>query len=187
MCGLFFALLSQKLLAKIPYSGSDAISFQLTGAIRMEKENENQDQPVIIEETAAECIERLKSELAESERVNKIREVEIDVLRQRIDEKREEALTAFGQIPYLLTWVESIVEDYVNMKLDDYMDSHDTEKVIDERIEDAELVSQREIENMIEFAIDEAKEEGQEIAKDSIQEMINDTLNDATFDTSIIL
>jgi hypothetical protein len=67
------------------------------------------------------------------------------------------------------------------------MDSHDTEKVIDERIDDAELVSQREIENMIEFAIDEAKEEGQEIAKDSIQEMIDATLNNATFDTSIRL
>jgi hypothetical protein len=160
--------------------------FQLTGVFKMEKENENQDH-VTIEETAAECIERLRAELAESERVSNIRQVELKRLSERIDNIEEEALIAFGRIPYLMQWVENIVEDYVNMKLDDYMDSHDTEKVIDERIDDAELVSQREIENMIEFAIDEAKEEGQEIAKDSIQEMIDATLNNATFDTSIRL
>jgi hypothetical protein len=153
----------------------------------MEIENENQDQPVIIEETAAECIERLKAQLAESERVSNNRQIELKRLSERIDDIEEEALIAFGRIPYLMQWVENIVEDYVNMKLDDYMDSHDTEKVIDERIDDSELVSQREVENMIEFAIDEAKGDSQQIAKEKIQEMIDDTLNNATFDTSIIL
>ena len=155
--------------------------------MEIENENQDQEQPVIIGETAAECIQRLKSELAEAKQTSESRRLALSKLSEQIDDIEEEALSAFGRIPYLMQWVENIVEDYVNMKLDDYLDSHDTEKVIDERIEDAELVSQREVENMIEFAIDEAKGDSQQIAKDQIQEMIDATLNNATFDTSINL
>ena len=159
----------------------------------MERENENQDQeqPVIIGETAAECIQRLKSELAEAKQTSESRRLALSKLSEQIDDIEEEALSAFCRIPYLMQWVENIVEDSLNLKLKHYMDSDDIERAIDERLEmdkeDSDFVSHRGIEDMIEFAIDEAKEESQEIAKEKIQEMIDDTLNNATFDTSIIL
>lgn len=128
----------------------------------MEIENENQDQPVIVEETAAECIERLKHELARAEDKAAMRMQE--VLRMRatansIDDSFHRVLDFLGGDE----WIIKKVQDNF-----DFIDRQQIRDLIDERI-------------------DEAKEEGQEIAKEKIQEMIEETLNNATFDTSIYL
>ena len=84
----------------------------------MEIENENQEH-VTIEETAAECIERLKAELAEAKETSESRRLELYRLSEQIDEIREEAFTAFCQIPYLVEWVESIVKDKIDLAIDE--------------------------------------------------------------------
>ena len=127
----------------------------------METENENQEL-VTIEETAAECIERLKAELAASEQTSEARKAQLLRIRareQEIDRAFHLVLDQLGIHEWL---VQKIQENF------DFME-------------------RREICDRIEERIDEAKEEGQEIAKDQIREMIEETLNDATFDTSIIL
>jgi uncharacterized protein (UPF0305 family) len=127
----------------------------------MEIENENQEL-VTIEETAAECIERLKAELAASEQTSEARKAQLLRIRareQEIDRAFHLVLDQLGIHEWL---VQKIQENF------DFME-------------------RREICDRIEERIDEAKEEGQEIAKDQIREMIEETLNDATFDTSIIL
>jgi hypothetical protein len=88
--------------------------------------------------------------------------------------RREKSFAAFGQIPYLLDWVESIAEDVAKLRSDEYLDSQDVDNAIDEFIGDADLISQSDIESLIEFAIDEAKEEAQSIATDKISEIFEE-------------
>lgn len=108
----------------------------------MEIENENQDH-VTIEETAAECIERLKSELAESEQTSESRRLELYRLSEQIDDIREEAFTAFCQIPYLLEWVESVVKDKIDL-------------AIDEAKEEGQEIARDEIQEMINDTLNDA-------------------------------
>ena len=111
----------------------------------MERENENQDQeqPVIIGETAAECIQRLKSELAEAKQTSESRRLELYRLSEQIDDIREEAFTAFCQIPYLVEWVESIVKDKIDL-------------AIDEAKEEGQEIARDEIQEMINDTLNDA-------------------------------
>jgi hypothetical protein len=84
----------------------------------MEIENENQEH-VTIEETAAECIDRLKRELLEEKKTSESRRLELIRQRSIFEDQREEAFTAFGQIPYLLDWIESIVKDKIDLAIDE--------------------------------------------------------------------
>ena len=108
----------------------------------MEIENENQEH-VTIEETAAECIERLKAELAEAKETSESRRLELYRLSEQIDEIREEAFTAFGQVPYLLDWVESIVKDKIDL-------------AIDEAKEEGQEIAKDQIREMIEETLNDA-------------------------------
>ena len=109
----------------------------------MEIENENQDQPVIVEETAAECIERLKSELAESQQTSESRRLELIRLSEQMDFIEEEAFIAFGKIPFLLDWVESIVKDKIDL-------------AIDEAKEEGQEIAKDQIREMIEETLNDA-------------------------------
>tara|TARA_R100001086_G_scaffold154623_1_gene82501 strand:- start:1225 stop:1575 length:351 start_codon:yes stop_codon:yes gene_type:complete len=108
----------------------------------MEKQNENQDH-VTIEETAAECIERLKSELAEAKETSEIRRLELTRLSEQIDDIEEEALIAFGRIPYLMQWVENIVKDKIDL-------------AIDEAKEESQGIAKDQIREMIEEILNDA-------------------------------
>ena len=108
----------------------------------MEIENENQDH-VTIEETAAECIERLKSELAEAKETSECRRLTLISLSEQIDNIQEEAFTAFGQVPYLLDWVESIEKDKIDF-------------AIDEAKEESQEIAKDQIREMIEETLNDA-------------------------------
>ena len=108
----------------------------------MEIENENQEH-VTIEETAAECIERLKAELAESQQTSEIRRLELIRQRENLEDYREQAYTAFGQIPYLLDWIESIVKDKIDL-------------AIDEAKEDSQHIAKEKIQEMINDTLNDA-------------------------------
>ena len=149
----------------------------------MEEHQENQDQPIQINvsstletESLTAKVEDLIAQVEQLKRENKELLHDRDMFRDRVLAKREEAFAAFGQIPYLLDWVESIAEDVAKLRSEDYLDSQDVDNAIDEFIGDADLISQSDIEGLIEFAIDEAKEEAQTIATDKIAEIVEDKI-----------
>ena len=149
----------------------------------MEEHQENQEQPIQINvsstletESLTAKVEDLIAQVEQLKRENKELLHDRDMFRDRVLAKREEAFAAFGQIPYLLDWVESIAEDVAKLRSEDYLDSQDVDNAIDEFIGDADLISQSDIEGLIEFAIDEAKEEAQTIATDKIAEIVEDKI-----------
>ena len=153
--------------------------------MEIENENENENQPITFKETAIECVDRLRRELAELKRENEHLTRDRNVFRNSTLARREEAFAAFGKMPFLLDWVESIAEDVLKLRSEDYLDQQDVDNSIEEFIGDSDLISQSEIESLIEFSIDEAKEEAQTIATDSIQEMIDESIRGIELVTEI--
>jgi len=126
----------------------------------MEKQNENQEQPVIVEETAAECIERLKAELAASEQICEAHEAQL----LRIRNREQEVDRAFHLVLDQLG-----IHEWLVQKIEGNFD----------------FMERREICDRIEERIDEAKEEGGQIARDEIQEMIDESIRDIELVTEI--
>ena len=60
------------------------------------------------------------------------------------------------------------------LKLDENLVSQDVDNAVEEAISGADLISQSDIESLIEFAIDDAKEEAQSIATDKISEIFEE-------------
>jgi hypothetical protein len=147
----------------------------------MEEQQENQEQPIQINvsstletESLTAKVQELILQVENLQRENDHLTRERYVFHNSEGARREKSFAAFGQIPYLLDWVESIAEDVAKLRSEDYLDSQDVDNAIDEFIGDADLISQSDIESLIEFAIDEAKEESQSIATDKISEIFEE-------------
>ena len=142
----------------------------------MEEQQENQEQPIKILETESltSMVEDLTARVEQLKREQENLTRERNGFRDSAIARREKAFAAFGQLPYLLDWVESIAEDVAKLRSEDYLDSQDVDNAIDEFIGDADLISQSDIESLIEFAIDDAKEEAQSIATDKISEIFEE-------------
>jgi len=125
----------------------------------MEIENENQEL-LTIEETAAECIERLKSELAESEQTSEARKAQL----LRIRDREQEVDRAFHLVLDQLG-----IHEWLVQKIEEHFDFMERNSIVD----------------LIEERIEGAKEDAQDIAKDSIQEMIDESIRDIELVTEI--
>ena len=148
----------------------------------MEEHQENQEQPIQINvsstletESLTAKVEDLIAQVEQLKRENEHLTQDRNVFRDRVLARREESFAAFGQIPYLLDWVESIAGDKISEIIEDKILVDD---VVEEAISDADLISQSEIESLIEFAIDEAKEEAQTIATDEITDLIQEAIDE---------
>ena len=149
----------------------------------MEEHQENQEQPIQINvsstletESLTAKVQELILQVENLQRENDHLTRDRDMFRDRVLAKREEAFAAFGQIPYLLDWVESIAEDVAKLRSEDYLDRQDVDNAIDEFIGDADLISQSEIESLIEFGINEAI-----VPTGKISEIIDEAITSFTF------
>ena len=146
----------------------------------MEEQQENQEQPIKILETESLTakVEDLIAQVEQLKRENEHLTRERYVYHNSESARREQAFAAFGQMPFLLDWVESVAGDIAMLKLDENLVSQDVDNAVEEAISDADLISQSDIESLIEFAIDEAKEEAQTIATDEITDLIQEAIDE---------
>ena len=142
----------------------------------MEEQQENQEQPIKILETESltSMVEDLTARVEQLKREQENLTRERNGFRDSAIARREKAFAAFGQIPYLREWVESVAGDIAMLKLDENLVSQDVDNAVEEAISGADLLSQSDIESLIEFAIDDAKEEAQSIATDKISEIFEE-------------
>ena len=142
----------------------------------MEDQQENQEQPIKILETESLTakVEDLIAQVEQLKRENENLTRDRNVFRDNALARREEAFAAFGQMPFLLDWVESIAEDIAKLRSDEYLDRQDVDNAIDEFIGDADLITQSEIESLIQFGINEAI-----VPTDKISEIIEEAISDA--------
>jgi hypothetical protein len=151
----------------------------------MEEQQENQEQPIKILETellsakverdtATEEVRNLIAQVEQLKRENEHLTRDRNVFRDNALARREEAFAAFGQMPFLLDWVESVAGDVAMLKLDENLVSQDVDNAVEEAISDADLISQSEIESLIQLVIDEAI-----VPTDKISEIIDEAISEA--------
>ena len=142
----------------------------------MEDQQENQEQPIKILETESLTakVEDLIAQVEQLKRENENLTRDRNVFRDNALARREEAFAAFGQMPFLLDWVESVAGDVAMLKLDENLVSQDVDNAVEEAISDADLITQSEIESLIQFGINEAI-----VPTDKISEIIEEAISDA--------